>query len=173
MIIYKDLLTDDEIVSDTWNLKEVDGVVYEIDAKKVKKSGTESFDIGANPSAEGGDDEEGGDSQEEWVLDVVDAFRLQEMSGFDKKTYSSSLKTYMKALVAKMKENGTSADTIKEFQTKASKFAPKILNNFKDYELYVGESMDPDGMLVLLNYREDGVTPYFTIWKHGLKEEKV
>ena len=27
--------------------------------------------------------------------------------------------------------------------------------------------------VVLLNYREDGVTPYVTIWKHGLKEEKV
>jgi len=27
--------------------------------------------------------------------------------------------------------------------------------------------------VILLNYREDGVTPYVTIWKHGLKEEKV
>lgn len=30
-----------------------------------------------------------------------------------------------------------------------------------------------DARVVLLNYREDGVTPYVTIWKHGLKEEKV
>lgn len=27
--------------------------------------------------------------------------------------------------------------------------------------------------VVLLNYREDGVTPYMTFWKDGLKEEKV
>jgi hypothetical protein len=27
--------------------------------------------------------------------------------------------------------------------------------------------------VILLNYREDGITPYFMIWKHGLKEEKV
>jgi hypothetical protein len=27
--------------------------------------------------------------------------------------------------------------------------------------------------VVLLNYREDGVTPYVTIWKHGVIEEKV
>ena len=27
--------------------------------------------------------------------------------------------------------------------------------------------------VVLLNYREDGVTPYITIWKHGLSEMKV
>lgn len=27
--------------------------------------------------------------------------------------------------------------------------------------------------VVLLNYREDGVTPYVIVWKHGLKEMKV
>jgi hypothetical protein len=26
--------------------------------------------------------------------------------------------------------------------------------------------------IILLNYREDGVTPYFTFWKYGMKEEK-
>ena len=33
--------------------------------------------------------------------------------------------------------------------------------------------MNPDGMVALLNYREDGVTPYFVLIKHGLKEVKV
>ena len=27
--------------------------------------------------------------------------------------------------------------------------------------------------VVLLNYREDGVTPYVVVWKHGVKEVKV
>jgi len=45
--------------------------------------------------------------------------------------------------------------------------------NFKDYEFYTGESMNPDGMVALLNYREDGITPYFTFWKDGLKEVKL
>jgi hypothetical protein len=27
--------------------------------------------------------------------------------------------------------------------------------------------------VVLMNYREDGVTPYVTVWKHGLSEMKV
>jgi hypothetical protein len=27
--------------------------------------------------------------------------------------------------------------------------------------------------IVLLNYREDGVTPYVIVWKHGLTEMKV
>ena len=27
--------------------------------------------------------------------------------------------------------------------------------------------------VVFLNYREDGITPYVIIWKHGLEEMKV
>jgi hypothetical protein len=30
--------------------------------------------------------------------------------------------------------------------------------------------MDPDGMVVLMNYREDGITPYMIFWKDGLRE---
>jgi hypothetical protein len=33
--------------------------------------------------------------------------------------------------------------------------------------------MDPEGMVALLNYREDGITPYFTFFKDGLVEEKL
>ena len=33
--------------------------------------------------------------------------------------------------------------------------------------------MDPDAAVMLLNYREDGVTPYFTVFKRAVKKEKV
>lgn len=33
--------------------------------------------------------------------------------------------------------------------------------------------MDPEGMVVLLNYREDGVTPYVMVWDAGVKMQKV
>ena len=48
-----------------------------------------------------------------------------------------------------------------------------VVANFKDYEFFIGESMDPEGMVLLLNYREDGVTPYLTIWRDGVKEVKI
>lgn len=79
------------------------------------------------------------------------------------------MKSVKEALVSK----GADAAAIKEFETGASAFAKKIIANFKDYEFFTGESMNPDGMIVLLNYREDGVTPYVTVWKHGLEEMKV
>ncbi|KAJ4346165.1 hypothetical protein N0V95_005629 [Ascochyta clinopodiicola] len=169
MIIYKDILTDDEIISDSYDIKEVDGVVYEADCKKITVGG-ETFDTGANASAE--EAEEGADDQLETRIDVVYSFRLNE-TGFDKKGYLTYLKGYMKAVKAKLTEKGASAEEITAFEKGAAGYAKKIVANFKDYEFYTGESMDPDGMIVLLNYREDGVTPYITVWKHGLTEMKV
>lgn len=37
----------------------------------------------------------------------------------------------------------------------------------------MNQSMDPNGMHVLIDFREDGVTPFATVWKHGLEEMKV
>ena len=65
---------------------------------------------------------------------------------FDKKGYLSHLKGYMKAVKEKMKANGSSEDEVKEFEKGASGFAKKIVGNFGDYEFFIGESMDPDGM---------------------------
>lgn len=53
----------------------------------------------------------------------------------------------MKSVKTKLQEKGASAETIKEFETGASAFVKNtLLPNFKDYEFYIGESMDPDGM---------------------------
>ncbi|KAL8951742.1 MAG: hypothetical protein Q9222_002292 [Ikaeria aurantiellina] len=179
MIIYKDIVSGDEIISDTYNLIEKEDAVYEVDCKKVTL-GNESFDTGANPSAE--EAEEGVDDSSKQVIDVVHGFRLNflgdEASGTrafgTKKDYMGQLKTYMKKVVAKLKENGADEEKIKAFQTGAQNYYTKhIAPNFKDFDFYTGESMDPDGMVALLNYREDGMTPYMTIWKYGLIEMKV
>jgi len=169
MIIYKDIITGDELISDSYDLKLVDNVVYEADCKKITV-GVGDIDIGANASAE--EAEEGADDSAQQVLDVVYSFRLNETS-FDKKSYLSHLKGFMKSVKENMKAKGASDEAVKEFETGAAAYAKKIVGSFKDYEFLIGESMNPDGMVILLNYREDGVTPYVTIWKHGLIEEKV
>lgn len=120
---------------------------------------------------------------------------------------------YLKKVVEKLKEKGADEATIKKFQAGATNYYTNhIKPNFKDFDFYTGESMDPDGMcvlsfhwppplwlfsllsvcvcvseckrkgtdrylssnrVVLLNYREDGMTPFVTIWKYGLTEMKV
>lgn len=52
----------------------------------------------------------------------------------------------MKAIKEKMKADGQDDAAIKAFETGAQTYAKKIVANFKDYDFYIGESMDPDGM---------------------------
>ncbi|GFZ43650.1 Translationally-controlled tumor protein homolog [Saitozyma sp. JCM 24511] len=167
MLLYQDIITGDEMLSDAFDVKEIDDIALEVDCSMILvKEG--DVDIGANPSAE--EAEEALEAGAEQVNNVVHSFRLQA-SPFDKKSYLTYLKGYMKAVKAHLQEK--SPERVPIFEKKAQEFAKKIVGNFKDYEFYVGESMNPEGMVALLNYREDGTTPYFTFWKDGLKEVKI
>ncbi|KAF9534283.1 putative translationally-controlled tumor protein [Crepidotus variabilis] len=167
MLLYSDIITNDELFSDAFPMKLVDDIVYEVDCEMiVVKDG--DVNIGANPSAE-----EGGEELEDGaktVNNLVHSGKLQQTT-FDKKSYLTYLKGYMKAVKADLQAN--KPDQVEAFEKGAAAFAKKIVANFKDFEFYIGESMNPEGMVALLNYREDGITPYFTFWKHGLKEIKL
>ncbi|CCM01591.1 uncharacterized protein FIBRA_03651 [Fibroporia radiculosa] len=154
--------------SDAFPIKEVDDVVFEVDCSLITVKAGADVDIGANPSAEDQDDAlEDGATQ---VNNVVYSFRLQSTQ-FDKKTYLAYLKGYMKVVKTELQK--TKPERVEAFEKGAQAFAKKLVANFKDYEFYTGESMNPEGMVALLNYREDGITPYFTFWKDGLKEVKL
>ena len=154
------------MVSDGFRVQDVDDIVYEVDAAMITVQDGE-VDIGGNPSAE--EQQEALDNGAEQVINIVHSFRLQATS-FDKKSYLTYLKGYMKTIKQSLQE--TNPDRVPEFEKKAAEFAKKV-GKFNDWEFYTGESMNPDGMVALLNYREDGVTPYFVFWKDGLKEEKI
>ncbi|KAG4098658.1 translationally controlled tumor protein [Neocallimastix lanati (nom. inval.)] len=170
MILYRDVISGDEIVSDAYKITEIgNGIAIEVDCKMITVSGNDDYDIGANPSAE--DEEDGPIPEDAQVVNnVVYSFRLQETQ-FDKASYKVYMKGYMKSIRKYLQENNP--ERVPDFEKEAVILFKKILANFKDYEFYVGESMDPDGAVLLLNYREDGVTPYFTIFKDGLKIEKL
>ncbi|KAL4403056.1 hypothetical protein ACI68E_000838 [Malassezia pachydermatis] len=167
MKLYIDKISGDEMVSDGYKVQEVDDIVYEVDAATITIQDGE-VDIGGNPSAE--EQAEALENGAEQVINLVHSFRLQATS-FDKKSYLAYLKGYMKAIKAELQESNP--DRIPEFEKKAAEFAKKVVGKFSDWEFYTGESMNPDGMVALLNYREDGVTPYFVFWKDGLKETKI
>jgi len=168
MLLYCDVLTEDEMFSDAFPIKLVDDIVYEVDCQLVTVKQGADVDIGANPSAE--DADEGLEEGSTQVNNVVHSFRLQSTT-FDKKSYLTYLKGYMKAVKAKLQE--TNPTRVEAFEKGAAAFAKKVVGNFKDFEFYTGESMNPDGQIALLNYREDGITPYLTFWKDGLKETKL
>ncbi|KAL4891597.1 Mss4-like protein [Aspergillus ambiguus] len=178
MIIYKDIVSGDEVLSDTFKIKTVDNVLYECDCRKYLKSNNEDFQLeGANPSAEGGE-EEGGEGEKVMVHDIEDQFRLvwlktEEGMKPSKDAFKSHLKTYMKKVLAKLTEKGADEATINEFKTNAPAAVKKIMANYDNYDVLMGQSMDGDAMHILIDFREDGVTPYATLWKHGLEETKV
>lgn len=67
-----------------------------------------------------------------------------------------------------------SPDQVDVFKTNMNKVMKEYLSRFKDLQFFTGESMDCDGMVAMLEYRDiDGVsTPILMFFKHGLEEEK-
>lgn len=60
------------------------------------------------------------------------------------------------------------------FKTNMNKVMKDILGRFKELQFFTGESMDIDGLVGLMEYREiDGNSvPVLMFFKHGLDEEK-
>jgi len=175
MIIYRDITTEskDEIISDAFKIIDAGDGLWEVDCRMITK-GADNFVLeGANPSAEGEDADEGGEGgQDQRVLDIEDQFRLNKIEGKpSKKAFQSEIKKYCKKVMDKLKESDP--DKAKEFQATAPAAVKKILGNYDNYDMYMGESMAEDSMYVLVDFRDDGVTPYATVWKYGLEEYKV
>ncbi|KAI8603773.1 translationally controlled tumor protein [Dissophora ornata] len=166
MIIFEDIISGDELFSDAFEPKEV-GSTFEIDCAMIKVKKGADVNIGGNASAE--EAEETLEDGEEMLNNVIHSGRLQSTS-FDKKAYITFMKGYMKAVKAKLALNDVDG---KKFESAIATDFKKIVANLKDYEFYTGESMNPEGAVMLLNYREDGTTPYFTVFKDGLKSRKV
>lgn len=89
------ILIDDELFSDSYKMRLVDGVVYEVFGKYITiKEGAIEL-AGSNPSAE--EASEDLDENSTSGVDIVLHNRLQETFIFgDKKTYLAYLKKYMK-----------------------------------------------------------------------------
>ncbi|KAL4588372.1 hypothetical protein LXL04_001256 [Taraxacum kok-saghyz] len=166
MLVYQDLLTGDELLSDSFPYKEIEnGILWEVDGKWVVQ-GALNVDIGANPSAEGGEDE-GVDDQAVKVVDIVDTFRLQEQPPFDKKQFVAFIKKYIKLLAPKLEPKRQ--ETFKKHIEGATKF---LLQKLKDLQFFVGEGMHDDSTMVFAYYKDGATDPTFLYFAYGLKEVK-
>jgi len=169
MIIYKDVITNDELFTDAYPMKLVDDCMYEVEGKLVTiKGGIDEALIGGNAAVEGGDDEGTADTDTTGI-NIVIANRLQP-TPFDKKSYQIYIKGYMVELKKRLTE--TKPNRVDAFMKGAQSRVKWILQNFDDLQFYTGENMNPEGMAVILGYREDGMTPYLCFFKDGLIEEK-
>ncbi|THU57164.1 hypothetical protein C4D60_Mb03t00630 [Musa balbisiana] len=155
MLVYRDLLTADELLSDSFHCKEIEnGMLLEVEGKWVVK-GAIDVDIGANPSAEGGEDE------------GVDDSAIKEQPAFDKKQFVTYMKRYIKLLTPKLDEE--KQELFKKHIEGATKF---LLSKLKDLQFFVGESMHDDGSMVFAYYKDGATDPTFLYFACGLKEVK-
>lgn len=169
MLIYKDLISGDELASDSYPTKDIDSIVIEVEGKSISVSNAiDDRMIGGNASAE--EATEGTEDTTETKINVVHSHQLVETQ-FDKKSYLTYLKGYLKRIEKKLGE--TNPSRVDAFKSGAEKFVKeRVLPNFSNWQFFTGERMDPDAMVVLMDYREDGMTPYFLLFKDGLIEEK-
>ncbi|UJR33984.1 hypothetical protein I4U23_021399 [Adineta vaga] len=173
MKLFLDIFTGDELFSDSYPMKLVDDVYYEVEGKNItEKNDIDDSLIGGNKAPEGSEaatEEEGVNSSSVTGINVVLTHNLNE-TPFDKASFKDWLKTYSKKLKDYLQENAP--NRVQPFQTGMTKLAKDILTKFDEYRFYLGENMNIDGMVVLQYYREDGLTPVFIYFKDGLREEK-
>ena len=96
------------------------------------------------------------DSDDSLLNKAVKSFRLERTS-FDKKAYTTYMKGYLRKL--KAAKGLTQEADVHTYDTEMAVEVKKVLADFTSFEFYVGESMNPDGAVMLLNYRADGTTP--------------
>jgi len=171
MLVYSDLVSGDELFSDSYPIKLVDDLYYEVEGKNIKLDvDIDEALIGGNKATEPSEEDESVESTAITGINVVLTHKLQE-TGFTKDTFKSWLKDYMKMLLEKISSK-KSEDEIKAWKGKMQLWAKDTLSKFDDYRWYTGEKMNPEAMVVASGYREDQITPYFMFFKDGLKEEK-
>merc|ERR1712242_339620 len=172
MKIYKDVFSGDELFSDTYPIKLVEDCIYEVTGKHVsRKAGADFVLEGSNASAEEAD--EGTEEATESGVDLVLNHRLVE-TGFGKKAdYMNYLKDYMKRVVTYLESNDK-ADQVESFKKNINGVMKSLLGRFSDLQFFTGESMDPKGMIILVEYKEVNgeERPVVMFFKHGLDEEK-
>ena len=167
MLVWKDILTGDEMISDSYKYAYIyEGACLEVKAKMVSKGG-EDFGFENN-------EEDGGalENNVETVIDIVDAHKLVEVKDWSKKDFTTYVKGYLKKIKAKLTEEGKQ-DRIADFQKGATEMVKFILSKFEEMQIFSGESADFDGSLAFA-FWADGDTdgPTFLYFNDGLKEEK-
>merc|ERR1711890_181512 len=64
---------------------------------------------------------------------------------------------------------------VETFKKNINNYVKDLLGRFKDLQFYVGESMDNDAMIVILDYKEykGEERPVLLAFKHGLEGESL
>ena len=169
MKVFYDVLSNDELFSDSYKPTELfDGVAYEIASKLVVK-GVGDIDIGRGGQFGGKDeDDEGVEDKAEKVNDIVDGFKYMETS-FTKADYMTYIKSYLKKIKTHLEEKNP--DRVAGFMAGAKEMIGWITKNFDEFQFFLSESNEMENaMIILAHYKNpEDYAPHFVYFKDGLK----
>ncbi len=180
MKIFKDVITGDEMLSDTFQMTvEYEDAIYKVPSKNRPKDDLGDVDVGCGDAftKQEGEEEPSAPQGVEMVLDVVANSELKQVN-MSKKEFMAYIKDYFKKIIAYLEENGKK-DRVEGFKKGAQAFIKFIVPKFDDIELYTGANGEnDDGEIVggvCISYWEDDSAkgPMFYFFKDGLKEEAV
>ena len=180
MKIFKDVITGDEMLSDTFQMTvEYEDAIYKVPSKNRPKDDLGDVDVGCGDAftKQEGEEEPSAPQGVEMVLDVVANSELKQVN-MSKKEFMAYIKDYFKKIIAYLEENGKK-DRVEGFKKGAQAFIKFIVPKYDDIELYTGaHGENDDGEIVggiCISYWEDESAkgPMFYFFKDGLKEEAV
>ncbi|KAK5584915.1 hypothetical protein RB653_006533 [Dictyostelium firmibasis] len=187
MILYKDLIgnSHDDLLTDKYEIVEGD-VTFEVKTKMITKdlnvvvnnnfggmistmADNGSVTLSSNLEDEFENVEAAGTFQ---INNLVEQLRLVETS-FDKKSYLTYMKLYIKDLINHIKQQQPNilTEKIELIQKGIQSFVKTMMDgeNFKKYSFFTGSSMDANGLVATMYYKDDDpTTPTFVFIKYGL-----
>ena len=171
MRVWKDIISGDEMLSDSFPMKTVfDDAGIEARARFITKK--ENDDCGIAANTEEGEEEAGAaDDKTITVIDIVDALRLQEIT-LDKKSFMAYIKGYLKAIKEKLESSGK-GDRVEAFQKGATGLVKELVSKWDEVQTFTGESGNWEAGLAfcyMKDQADDGPTFYY--FNDGLKQEK-
>merc|ERR1711990_81355 len=167
MIIYTDIFSNCEMCSDAYpGTMEYDDTVLQVEGKYITVDDS-GIDIGANPSAEGGDEALADGARS--VVNILEAFQLQEVQ-YEKKEFKNMVKIYIQRVMAHLNE--TDPDRVAPWQAGIQAFCKWLFKNFKELQVFVGSNFDMEAGFVACKY-DDAGNPIFYYIFDGLKAVKV
>eukprot|EP00604_Paraphysomonas_vestita_P000951 CAMPEP_0174817668 /NCGR_PEP_ID=MMETSP1107-20130205/155_1 /TAXON_ID=36770 /ORGANISM="Paraphysomonas vestita, Strain GFlagA" /LENGTH=179 /DNA_ID=CAMNT_0016028593 /DNA_START=89 /DNA_END=628 /DNA_ORIENTATION=- len=178
MIVYRDIISGDEMLSDAFPLKPVvdengeviEGLMY-CESRNITKGGGD-IDIGCGNSFGGAtEDDAGVDDSVQTVNNVIDSFQYTETQVGSATDFKAWIKEYMNAVRQKLRDAGKEREQIQAFMGQAPNIAKFLLKNFKDLQFYLGPAFDPSTMVFSL-YAEGATTPNFYFIMGGYVQEK-
>mmetsp|Transcript_42929 Transcript_42929/g.69650 ORF Transcript_42929/g.69650 Transcript_42929/m.69650 type:complete len:171 (+) Transcript_42929:139-651(+) len=170
MIVYRDALSNDEMIADSFAFKLVDNIAWEVQGKFVNVD-VGDINIGQNASTEAGEEDESVEDSAVKVVNIVHSFRLVETS-YTKPQFMAWFKAYLKKIKDFLTEKNPGR--VESFQTEMQAYAKNhLLPKFNDLQFFTGESCNPEAGMAFAYYPEGSSEPTFIFFKDGLIAEKV